>query len=161
MAKSTSRWKSVPVKKKAGAKKAVTKKAPVKKSRGKKAAAKKSPAKKVVKKKAPGKKAPAKKAATKKAIARIAAVTDTSRDVKVIIITNSPLSGLKPEDLTDDMKLVENLSYSPNNIVLLTIDLDKYVNDRDSSKHITSADMKNAKTVGDDIKLVKTKLNET
>lgn len=123
-------------------------------------AKKKTPAKKAAAKKAPAKKAASKKAAAKKNFARAAGVTDTSNDVKVRIITNSPLGGLKPEDLRDDMKLVENLSYGPNNITLLIIALDKYVNDRDSSKHVTAADMKNVKTVGDVIKLVKTKLNE-
>lgn len=113
-----------------------------------------------LKKKAGAKNAAAKKAPAKKDMALTAAVTDTSLDVKVRIITSSPLSGLKPEDLTDDMKLVENLSYGPNNISILTIALDKYVNDRDSSKHVTAVDMKNVKTVGDAIKLVKTKLNE-
>lgn len=129
-------------------------------AKAKSAAKKKSSSKKVAVKKAPAKKTAAKKSMPSKRLARAAAVNDTARDVKTRIITSSPLTGLKPDDLTDDMKLVENLSYSPNNISILTVSLDQYVNDRDSSKHVTATDMKNVKTVGDTIKMVKKKLNE-
>ena len=140
------------------AKKKAPKKAPQKSAKKKAAKKVAKTASKIKLKKVPPKKIARKvsKKATKKAI--IAELLNIDLDVKNKIIANCPLTGIEPDDLTNDMTLTGNLSYTSNNKAMLTIDLDKYVNDRKSSAHVTSAQMTNVKTVGDTIKLIKTKL---
>lgn len=119
----------------------------------KKSAVKKASPKKVVKKAAP-------KKAIKKATALTLTAVDTEHDVKERIITNSPKEDVEVEDLTDEMLLKENLDYQNHNLSTLHISLDNYVNDRDSSQHVSSSDITNNKTVGKIVKMVKNKLNE-
>jgi hypothetical protein len=102
-----------------------------------------------------------KKAPRSRRFTVVSATPDTERDVKVRIITNSPKENLEVEDLTDGLLLKENLDYTATNKAGLNISLDEYVNNRESSKHVTPADMAPCDTVGKTVKMVKTKLNES
>jgi hypothetical protein len=126
---------------------------------GKKPVAKHSTRKSAVKK-SPGKQL--KKAIKKTGKTAFAAeVRNTAMEVKEIIVANSPLTGIEAADLINEMTLSGNLSYKPANKTMLTVSLDEYVNNRDSSQHITATEMANVKTVENTINLVKNKLHET
>jgi hypothetical protein len=91
----------------------------------------------------------------------LATLSPTEREVRLRIISSAGgLGATKPEDLTDDMRLKENLNYTATDFNVLQGSLDEFVKSKDPAAKVLSSDISNNKSVGKITAMVKLKIHE-